>query len=131
MILKCKLYTLSLLTFLTIGCGNYSFTGASIPDGTESFQVNLFENNSGNNVGSIFEPGLDRDFTIALQNILENQTNLEMLQNDGDLVYEGEIITRGQPIAEVGSSGKVTKSQLYFEIRQDNEALDPITYLES
>lgn len=92
MILKCKLYTMSLLTFLTIGCGNYSFTGASIPEGTESFQVNLFENNSGNNVGSIFEPGLDRDFTIALQNILENQTNLEMLQSNGDLVYEGEII---------------------------------------
>ena len=46
-------------------------------------------------------------------------------------VHEGEIITRGQPIAEVGSSGKVTKSQLYFEIRQDNEALDPIPYLNS
>ena len=74
------------------GCGNYSFTGASIPEGTKSFQVNLFENNSGNNVGSIFEPGLDRDFTVALQNILENQTNLEMLQSNGDLLYEGEII---------------------------------------
>ena len=60
--------------------------------GTKSFQVNLFENNSGNNVGSIFEPGLDRDFTVALQNILENQTNLEMLQSNGDLLYEGEII---------------------------------------
>ena len=46
-------------------------------------------------------------------------------------VHEGEIITRGQPIAEVGSSGKVTKSQLYFEIRQNNEALDPIPYLDS
>ena len=92
MILKYKLYAVCLLTFLIIGCGNYSFTGASIPEGTESFQVNLFENNSGNNLGSIFEPGLDRDFTIALQNILENQTNLEMLQNNGDLVYEGEII---------------------------------------
>ena len=46
-------------------------------------------------------------------------------------VHEGEIITRGQPIAEVGSSGKVTKSQLYFEIRQDNEALDPIPFLDS
>ena len=92
MISKCKLYVIFLITLIIHGCGNYSFTGASIPDGTESFQVNLFENNSGNNVGSIFEPGLDRDFTIALQNILENQTNLEMLQNDGDLVYEGEII---------------------------------------
>ena len=72
-------------------CGNYSFTGASIPEGTETFQVNLFDNNSGNNVGSIFEPGLDRDFTIALQNILENQTNLQLVQSNGDLLYEGEI----------------------------------------
>ena len=46
-------------------------------------------------------------------------------------VHEGEIITSGQPIAEVGLSGKVTKSQLYFEIRQDNEALDPIPFLDS
>ena len=68
-------------------CGNYSFTGASIPEGTETFQVNLFENNSGNNVGSIFEPGLDRDLTLALQNILENQTNLQLVQSNGDLLY--------------------------------------------
>ena len=92
MISKCKLYIILLIVLHIHGCGNYSFTGASIPEGTKSFQVNLFENNSGNNVGSIFEPGLDRDFTIALQNILENQTNLEMLQSNGDLVYEGEII---------------------------------------
>ena len=76
MISKCKLYIILLIVLHVHGCGNYSFTGASIPEGTKSFQVNLFENNSGNNVGSIFEPGLDRDFTIALQNILENQTNL-------------------------------------------------------
>ena len=92
MISKCKLYIILLIVLHVHGCGNYSFTGASIPEGTKSFQVNLFENNSGNNVGSIFEPGLDRDFTVALQNILENQTNLEMLQSNGDLLYEGEII---------------------------------------
>jgi len=42
-------------------------------------------------MGSIFEPGLDRDFTIALQNILQNQTNLQLLSSDADLIYEGEI----------------------------------------
>ena len=73
-------------------CGNYSFTGASIPLGTETFQVNFFENDAGNNLGSIFEPGLDRDFTSSLQNILQNQTNLQLVSQDGDLVYEGEII---------------------------------------
>jgi len=73
-------------------CGNYSFTGASIPLGTETFQVNFFENDAGNDLGSIFEPGLDRDFTSSLQNILQNQTNLQLVSQDGDLVYEGEII---------------------------------------
>ena len=92
MISNCKrlIFFLFLISFHS--CGNYSFTGASIPEGTETFQVNLFENNSGNNVGSIFEPGLDRDLTLALQNILENQTNLQLVQSNGDLLYEGEII---------------------------------------
>ena len=92
MILSFKRFLHLLLILILSSCGNYSFTGASIPEGTETFQVNLFENNSGNNVGSIFEPGLDRDFTIALQNILENQTNLQLVQSNGDLLYEGEII---------------------------------------
>ncbi len=43
-------------------------------------------------MGSVFEPGLDRDFTQALQNILQNQTNLELVSSSGDLIYEGEII---------------------------------------
>ena len=92
MILNCKKLTFFLILISFHSCGSYSFTGASIPEGTETFQVNLFENNSGNNVGSIFEPGLDRDLTLALQNILENQTNLQLVQSNGDLLYEGEII---------------------------------------
>ena len=51
-------------------CGNYSFTGASIPEGTETFQVNLFDNNSGNNVSSNFEPRTESILRL-LQNILE------------------------------------------------------------
>ena len=92
MILNCKRLVFFLFLISFHSCGNYSFTGASIPEGTETFQVNLFENNSGNNVGSIFEPGLDRDLTLSLQNILENQTNLQLVQSNGDLLYEGEII---------------------------------------
>ena len=83
------LYFLAVSTI--ISCGSYSFTGASIADGTETFQVNFFGNDAGNNLGSVFEPGLDRDFTLALQNILQNQTNLQLVSVDGDLVYEGEI----------------------------------------
>ena len=87
-------YKLKLFFILLLfeSCGNYSFTGASIPEGTKTFQVNFFENQTGNSMGSIFEPGLDRDFTVALQDILQNQTNLELVTSDGDLIYEGEII---------------------------------------
>ena len=52
-----KIITLLLFSFILESCGNYSFTGASIPEGTESFQVNFFENEAGNSMGSIFEPG--------------------------------------------------------------------------
>ena len=91
MTLNYKCIYLLLFIFIIKSCGNYSFTGASIPEGTESFQVNFFENEAGNSMGSIFEPGLDRDFTIALQDILQNQTNLQLVSSDGDLIYEGEI----------------------------------------
>jgi hypothetical protein len=83
---------LLLLTALAMeGCGIYSFTGASIPAGTESFQVDFFENQAGNRPGSTVEPGLDRDFTLALQDIILGQTNLNLVSTGGDLVYEGEI----------------------------------------
>jgi hypothetical protein len=91
MTLNYKFIYLLLFVFIIKSCGNYSFTGASITEGTESFQVNFFENEAGNSMGSIFEPGLDRDFTIALQDILQNQTNLQLVSSDGDLIYEGEI----------------------------------------
>ncbi|MEK9603254.1 MAG: LptE family protein [Flavobacteriaceae bacterium] len=88
-----KINALLILSFILIteSCGIYSFTGASIPVGTESFQVNFFENQAGSRPGSTVEPGLDRDFTLALQDLILGQTNLNLVSNGGDLVYEGEI----------------------------------------
>jgi hypothetical protein len=84
-----KLFKISLLVLISLtilGCGAYSFTGASIPASTKTFQVNYFQNNA-----VYVEPGLDRDFTNALADLLLNQTNLELVTSGGDLVYEGEI----------------------------------------
>ena len=50
---------ISFLVLSQNSCGIYSFTGASIPAGTETFQVNYFENVAGNRPGSVVEPGLD------------------------------------------------------------------------
>ena len=90
---KKKFLSLSILLSCTllISCGIYSFTGASIPAGVTTFQVNFFENLAGNRPGSTVEPGLDNDFTNALQDIIMNQTNLNLVSQDGQLIYEGEI----------------------------------------
>ena len=86
------IFTLSILFFICLkSCGIYSFTGASIPPGVTTFQVNFFENQAGNRPGSTVEPGLDNDFTNALQDIIMNQTNLNLVSQDGQLIYEGEI----------------------------------------
>ena len=87
-----KLSSLIVLLLFIHRCGVYSFTGASIAEGTETFQVNYFVNVAGNRPGSTVEPGLDQEFTIALQDLILNQTNLNLVTNNGDLVYEGEII---------------------------------------
>jgi len=77
--------------FFLVGCGAYNFTGGDVGTAT-SFQVNYFQNYASQSPGSTFEPGLDRDFTLALQDLILNQTSLDLRSSDADLVYEGEIV---------------------------------------
>lgn len=74
-----------LLSITLVSCGVYSFTGISTD--AKSFQVNFFQNNA-----NLIEPGLDIDFTNALQDIIINQTNLSLVNSGGEIIYEGEII---------------------------------------
>lgn len=85
--MKLSKYIFVLLSFTIFGCGPYSFTGTSIAANIETFQVNYFQN-----VATLIEPGFDRDFTLALQDLITNQTNLNLTTSNGDLVYEGEIV---------------------------------------
>ena len=65
----------------------YSLTGASISPDTKTFQVNYFQNNA-----PLIEPGIERDFTNKLIDLLINQTSLDLVKSNGDLTYEGEIV---------------------------------------
>ncbi len=51
--------------------------------------------------------------------------------NEKLLVKRGDKVSRGQPIAEVGSSGNVSSAQLHFELRRGAEPVDPMKYLGS
>ena len=74
------------LSLLLNGCGVYNFTGAK-PVDAKTFQVNYFQNNA-----PLVEPGIERTFTIELQEIIQNQTNLNLVSQGGELLYEGEIV---------------------------------------
>lgn len=82
-----KHYILLLVSlFLLNGCGVYNFTGTGKID-AKTFQVSFFQNNA-----DLVEPGIDRTFTLQLQDLIQNQTNLNLVKNGGDLTYEGEIV---------------------------------------
>ena len=79
---------LFILILFTTSCSvKYSLTGASISPETKTFQVNYFQNNA-----ALIEPGIERDFTLALQDLILNQTNLDLVKSNGDIIYEGEIV---------------------------------------
>jgi len=74
-----------LISILLTGCGVYNFTGAK-PIDAKTFQVNYFQNNA-----DLIEPGIERTFTLKLQDYIVNQTNLNLTNAGGELLFEGEI----------------------------------------
>ena len=74
------------ISLLVNSCGVYNFTGAK-PVDAKTFQVNYFQNNA-----PLIEPGIERTFTLELQDIIQNQTNLNLVSQGGELLYEGEIV---------------------------------------
>ncbi len=79
-------FILFLISIIALNsCSVYNFTGTGKID-AKTFQVNNFQNNS-----LLIEPGIERIFTQKLQNLIQNQTNLNLIRTEGDIVYEGEI----------------------------------------
>ena len=66
-----KPFLLLFIVFSFFGCSvKYNFTGTGKIDAS-TFQVNYFQNNS-----PLVQPGIERTFTLRLQDIIQNQTNL-------------------------------------------------------
>lgn len=52
------------------------------------------------------------------------------IRNGGLMVKVGQMVTMGQKIAEVGSTGRSTGPHLHFEVRLNNSPVSPWDYLE-
>jgi len=72
---------------LLSACGIYSFSGIAIGPEIKTFEVRPFSNEA-----PIVIPNLDRQLTTQLQDLILNQTNLDLTTRNGDIIYEGEII---------------------------------------
>lgn len=81
------------------GCGIYSFSGASIPAEAKTVSVAYFPNHA-----QLVNPMLSDAFTNALRDAMMNQTPLDMVDEGGDLAFEGEITDyKTMPVAITAS----------------------------
>ena len=49
--------------------------------------------------------------------------------NSKNLVAVGETVQKGQAVAEVGSTGRSTGPHVHFEVKKDNQNINPVRYL--
>ena len=104
-----KYILLTILALSINSCSVYNFTGTGKID-AKTFQVNYFQNNA-----ELIEPGLDRTFTLELQDLILNQTNLNLVKSGADLTYEGEIT--GYRISPMTATADQRASQNRLTIR--------------
>jgi hypothetical protein len=92
---------ISLISFssCTIRLGSLSFgysTKGATTTGLETVSVQYIENRVLENNGGIVQPGFSQEFTDALKDYIQSNTNLVLINGIGDADFEGEIVTYDQ-----------------------------------
>jgi len=103
------------------GCGVYSFTGASIPPDAKTITIVYFVNNA-----QYIEPSLSQSLTDALRDRFLSQTDLDFVNEGGDLQLEGSITDYStRPIAIQGNeTAALNRLSITVKVRYTN-TLDP------
>ncbi len=94
--------TLALITLVSCSV-KYGFTGGSTGD-AKTIQIDFFPNNA-----TLVEPIVSQKFTLELQDRFLRQTSLDLVTNDGDLHFEGEITE--YRIIPISATAEQTASQ--------------------
>ena len=113
-----KLVAIALIVvgLVSSGCifmrGGYSFSGASIPEAAKTFSVAYFPNNA-----PMVSPTLSTMLTEALRDKFLRQTKLQMVDEDGDFAFEGEITNYTSTTSSVSSGDYALQNRLTITIK--------------
>lgn len=130
-----KVFIIGIISLILWGC---SFPQFSMKSGGKSnnkaipgktVQVNFFENKS-SLAGSI----VSSSFTETLRNIMLSQTSLELVSNEGDLLFDGYIADyKINPLAIQAGSETAAQNRLTMSVRVSHSypKLDSIVFNES
>ncbi|MBP3439857.1 MAG: LptE family protein [Tidjanibacter sp.] len=101
------------LLLVQSGCTvKYSFSGASIPLEAKTVSVPYFPNNA-----PMVAPTLSSTLTQTLQDKFARQTNLQVVDNGGDLAFEGEITNYTSTPAAVTSAETAAMNRLTITVK--------------
>lgn len=95
------------------GCKvTYSLSGASIPANAKTVSIAYFPNNA-----TLVSPTLSSTLTDALQSKFTNQTKLELVSENGDLAFEGDITDYTITPTAVTSNDQAAMNRLTVKVR--------------
>jgi hypothetical protein len=81
--------------FILTSCGIYSFTGTTLPSSIKTFSVQEFFNDTDGG-----PPNLGLTLTNEMRDYFQSNSSLTLVQDEGDLQFEGGIIEyRLTPVA--------------------------------
>jgi hypothetical protein len=120
------LLTLVFAATVFTGCKmSYSFTGASIPPEAKTINIKYFPNNA-----SLVVPTLSQTLTDALRDKFINETNLDLVNEGGDMILEGFIKTyQTQPVAIQGNDqAALNRLTIAIEVTFTNKVDDNLSF---
>lgn len=117
--MKIKHYILlfSLLAIFTSCTIGYSFTGTSLSPDVKTVTIDYF-----NNRASLVNPNLSQEFTEGLKDKFTSQAGLTLVENDGDLQFEGAITNyRLSPVAVQKDAAAMMRLTITVNVKFHNE----------
>lgn len=107
----CFLLLLFLLPGLQ-GCGVYSFSGASIPPNARTMTIVQFDNTA-----AVVNPALAQTLSDRMRSKFLAETGLQLVDSEGDLLFEGNIQEYVVSPAAVSGAEQTTLNRLTIGVK--------------